>query len=268
VLFLLGGAGAIFASYMAVIFGLAPAEHLGSVTVASIALPALVSGLVMTAFIATEAKSARSKAGEVHELHAQLARKEVELTRIATHDDLTGLYSRHHLDDNVNIEFKRAERHGRPLALLLVEIDDLAEMGERVGSLSKGYLLSEVASVLRTALRINDIGCRYAEASLAALLPETDADGAVVVANKIRAQLADREFLGRRTGAGFKLTVSQGAAAVPARNITSREEFLKAAETALVEAKTSGADQVRTCVPPPDADAAPTPESDEELLAG
>jgi diguanylate cyclase (GGDEF)-like protein len=250
VLFLLAGAGAIIASYMAVIFGLAPAEGIGSGTVASIALPALVSGLVFTAFIAMLAKSTRDTAGHVHELHAQLARKEVEITRLASHDELTGLYSRHHFDETVGLEFERAKRHDRPFSVLLVQLDDLEGFAERAGSLSKGYVLSEVASLLRTALRINDTGGRYTDDCLAVLLPETDALGADVVAERVRAELAKRQFFGRGKSVATMLTVSQGIAAFPCAGVSSHHELQKAAELALAQAKSAGGGGIRAYAPP------------------
>ena len=268
VLFLLAGAGAIFASYMAVVFGLAPADGLGSGTVASIALPALVSGLVFTAFIAMVARSDRASTGQVHELHAQLARKEVEITRLASHDELTGLYGRHHFDETVGLEFERSKRHGRVFAVLLVQLDDLEGFAERAGSLSKGYVLSEVASLLRTALRINDTGGRYTDDCLAVLLPETDEQGAAIVAQRVHAELAKREFFGRGRSVAAMLTVSQGIAAFPGNGITSHHELQKAAEVALVEAKVAGGGAVCTFASPlSDVDAALQDEADTRALA-
>jgi diguanylate cyclase (GGDEF)-like protein len=260
--FLVLGPLAVFASYMAVIFGLAPADGLGSGTLASIALPGLVSGLVVTGLIAMYTTVSHATSGQVRELQAQLAKKEVELTRLATHDDLTGLYSRHHFDETVSLEFERARRHARPFAVLLAEIDALDEFMERGGGLSRGYLLAEVAALLRTTLRINDIGCRYSDGCLAVLLPETDIDGAGVVADRIQTQLARREFFGRGKAGGATLTVSQGIAAFPESAVESHRDLQKAAEAALVEAKSAGGATIRVYAPP----VAPV-QADREPLA-
>jgi diguanylate cyclase (GGDEF)-like protein len=259
-LFLLGGAAAIAASYLAVIFGLSPAESFGSSTIASIALPALVSGFVVVAFIAMEAKGARDMAGKVHQLQAQLAHKEVELTRMATHDDLTGLCSRLHFDETLSLEFERARRHSRPFAIVLAEIDGLEEFTERTGSLSRSYVLAEVAALLRATLRINDTGCRYTDSCLAVLLPETDLPGAQVVAERVRMELARREFFGRGQATGSKLTVSQGIAVFPSAGLASHQDLHKAARVALIEAKSAGRGNIRCYAPAPGvaADADPT----------
>lgn len=244
ILFLVGGAAAIFASYMAVIFGLAPAESFGSVTLAQIALPALVSGLVMTFFIASEARNERETSGQLHELNAQLARKEIEIGRLSATDDLTGLYTRHHFDANAKLEFERANRHGRPLALLLIEIDDVDGAGERMGALTSNYLLSEVGALLRTLLRINDIGSRYTPSTLAVLLPETNAQQAALVCEKLRKLVAEREFLPQRTDSTLLITISQGIAVAPSADISAPNEFLRAGERALGSAQAAGIDQV------------------------
>ncbi len=263
ILFLLGGAGAILASYMAVIFGLAPAESLGSGTIARIALPGLVSGLVFAAFVAMEAKGVRDAAGRMHELNAQLAHKEVELTRLATHDDLTGLYSRHHFDEALALEFERAQRHGRPLALLVAHIDDLQGFAERAGSLSRGYVLAEVAALLRTMLRVNDIGCRYTDDGLAILLPEADDAAASVAAERLRDEVTKRQFFGRGKAVASRLTISQGIAAYPALGISSLLDLRKAAESALGEAKAAGGGAIGVNVPPE-----PAPIEDEDDPSG
>lgn len=244
IVFLALGSAAIFASYMAVIVGFAPAESFGSVTLARIALPALVSGLVMTLFIATEARSERETSGQLHELNAQLARKEIEIGRMSALDDLTGLYTRHHFDANAKLEFERATRHGRPLALLLIEIDDVDGAGERMGALTSNYLLSEVGAFLRTLLRINDIGSRYTPSTLAVLLPETNAQQAAVVCERLRKVVAEREFLPQRADSELQVTISQGIAVVPSADIASAAEFLRAGERALGQARASGVDQV------------------------
>jgi diguanylate cyclase (GGDEF)-like protein len=149
----------------------------------------------------------------------------------------------------LDLELGRVERHGRPLALILMEVDDLAELGEHIGSLSKGYVLSEVGSVLRSTLRINDVGCRYGPEQVAALLPEATETQALAVANKIRSLVAQRAFGGRRPDGGFNLTISQGIALVTRDRVPTRTDLLKSAEQVLAEARANGVDQVKVAQP-------------------
>jgi diguanylate cyclase (GGDEF)-like protein len=258
---------AVGASYWALLVGEGASATLDAATIARIVLPGFVSALVITAYIAWDGLKGRETRGTVSQLSAQLIRKEIEIDRLSAVDELTGLYTRHHFDENVTLEFRRAERYRRPVALLLIEVDDLAELGERVGKLSRGYLLSEVGAILRTMLRANDIGCRYTNDTLAALLPETNGPQALIVADKVRALVAAHEFLGQKHSKGLRITVSQGVAIVPSARIATRQEFLKAAEGALSTARASGRDQVQLHAPPAPREALDGP-SDTQRLAG
>ena len=262
--FVLASGIAVGLSYVAVLVGQGARPDLSATTVASIALPALVSGFVMTVYIAWDLRHARAAEDEVSELNAQLVRKEIQIDRLSTVDDLTGLNTRYYFDENLDLEFKRAERFGRPLSLLLIELDDTAQLGHPASKLSKNYLLSEIGAILRSSLRAHDIGCRYRGETLAVLLPETDAAGARTVAAKTRSMLGAHEFFGRRFGAAIGLSVSQGIAIAPVPGVDSTEQLLRAAEEALVAARTAGFDQVRVY----ECAAGVEPASEDERLAG
>lgn len=243
--FVLASGIAVGLSYVAVLAGQGARPDLSAATVASIALPALVSGFVMTAYIAWDLRHARAAEGQVSELNAQLVRKEIQIDRLSTVDGLTGLNTRYYFDESLDLEFKRAERFGRPLSLLLIELDDADGIGDQGSKLSKNYLLSEIGAILRSALRAHDIGCRYRGETLAVLLPETDAAGACTVAAKTRSMVGAHEFFGRRFGAALGLSVSQGVAVAPVPGVESPEQLLEGAEAALLAARTTGYDQVR-----------------------
>lgn len=253
-------------SYLTVIEGLPADPGFGAVTVASIAVPALIAGLLMIAYIAWDVGAERGKRAEASVLGAELVRKEIEIDRLATVDELTGLHTRHIFLENVELEYQRAVRYGRPLALLLVEIDDARSLGEQARKLSKSYLLSEVAGALRAQLRANDQGGRYLPEVLGVLLPETTAAQAALVAEKVRGSLTTREFFGRRFGAEIGLTISQGVAVVPAPGVASSADLLRAGEAALQTARAAGIGQIHVFEPSPDE--APEDEAEEERLAG
>jgi diguanylate cyclase (GGDEF)-like protein len=228
ILFLVGGAAAIFGSYMAVLFGVAPEPGFGPATLASIALPALVSGFVMTAFIAMESRAARETTGMVSSLNAQLARKEIEIGRLSSMDELTGLTARNRFDGIARAEFDRSTGGGHPLSLLIIELDE-ADQGQG-GALSKGYLLAEVASIVRSTLRVDDVGARYGDHSLAVLLPDTDEEQAQQMAEHVRRLVSERQFVGERAGGGFGIRVSLGVATAPSAEVRTCDDLVGAAE--------------------------------------
>ena len=242
---IIAGAGiAVCASYLVVIFGIAPETTVGPVAFASIAIPGMVTGFVMASYVIWETRNAREAKSKTSELSAQLIRKEIEIGRLSTVDELTGLYTRREFDEMIRLEFERFRRHKRESSFLILEIDDIAELGDHVGQLGKGFLLAEVSAIIKHALRTIDLGCRYTNDSLAILLPETNAAQARIVAGRIQAAVSKIEVLGQRQGHEFKLTVSQGiAVAGPA--VRSHVDLMRAAEQALAEARASGYDEVR-----------------------
>jgi diguanylate cyclase (GGDEF)-like protein len=250
-LFVVAGGVAVFASYLIAIAdpGSWTAGTLGVV------LPGAVSAAVLITYAVWESRNERSIQGKAQELSAQLVRKEIEIGRLATVDELTGLYTRREFEDFLRLEIERARRHGREASLLLIEIDDIVELGEQVGSISKGYLLSEVSGILRSQLRTNDLGCRFSNDTLALLLPETGREQALVVAGKLRAAVDKHEFLGHLDGSTVRLTVSQGIAT--GRHARDEHEWTRAAENALCDARAGGFDQVRVYELPPPADEPP-----------
>lgn len=248
------GGVAVFASYLAVLLG--PADEVtGGRTALGIILPGVMSAIVLIIYATWENRNYSRVKGMADELSAQLVRKEIEIGRLATVDELTGLFTRREFEETLRLEFERARRHTRGLSLILIEIDDIAELGERVGSLSKGFLLSEVSAILRTQLRANDAGCRYTNESLAWVLPETSEAQAVTVAEKLRGLVAAHEFLGQLAG-GVELTVSQGiATATP--SMEGSERLQRAAESALASARASGFNRIEVHRRPAGADSLP-----------
>ncbi|HYM16101.1 MAG TPA: GGDEF domain-containing protein [Dehalococcoidia bacterium] len=237
-------------SYLTVVIGLGGNAQFNAVTVASIALPALVSGLVMVAYIVWDVRERRVEHGDVSALSAQLVRKEIEIDRLSSVDELTGLHTRHHFTENLALEYERAMRYNRPLALLLIEIDDAETLGEPARKLSKSYLLAEVAALVRAELRANDLGGRYMPDVLAVLLPETSPRLAQGVAERVRSLLSTREFFGRRFGVEIGLTISQGIAMAPAEGVDGADALVRAAQAALQMARSAGTGQIHMYEPP------------------
>lgn len=241
VAFLSTAALAVFLSYAAVTAGVAPDARVGSVVIAAIAFPGLITGFVMVAYVAWETHNVREASLRAEELSTQLMRKEIELGRMSSVDELTRLSSRKEFDNSLRMEFERRLRYGRELSLLMLEVDLAGRLGDAT---VKTYLLSQVASIFRSILRVNDIGGRYNAERLALLLPETDDIRAQLVADKIRTAVAGHELLGLPGEGERRVTVWIGIA-VADDEFTSPGQFASAAETALEEAIAGGYNQVR-----------------------
>jgi diguanylate cyclase (GGDEF)-like protein len=251
-LILLACGVAVFLSYAVVMVADAPDARVGPVTLAAIVLPGIVTGVVMLAYVSWETRNVRDARAQADELSAQLVRKEIEIGRLSTVDELTGLFTRREFDDMVSTEFERARRHSRELALLILEIDQLESVGEQVGAIRRGYLLAEIAGVLRHSLRASDVGCRFNSDSLVMILPETGGEQAMAVARKVREQVSGREFLTAIHQTAVRITVCQGIA-VTLPGMATVGDLIKAGEDALREARIAGPGEIRIAPAPPGA---------------
>jgi diguanylate cyclase (GGDEF)-like protein len=232
---------AVFSSYVFVGFGRAPDANVGIFTIAATVFPGLITGFVLVAYMAWETRNQRIAKGLADQLSAELMRKEIELGRMATLDELTRLYTRREFDKILIAEFERRRRYGRDLSLLLLDVDHVGDVGE--GKMSKTYLLSEIAGIFRMVLRANDVGARYTPDRLGLLLPETDSIRAQLVADKIRASVAKHEFLGLLRDGGVRVTVSVGIALAD-DDFSIPTQLMEAAETALAASIAAGYNQV------------------------
>jgi diguanylate cyclase len=124
----------------------------------------------------------KEKDREVDQLKNQILNYEARLQELMGTDELTGLPNRHVFKEHLTHSLKRAVRLGYSLSLMLIDIDHLREINLKHGHEIGDKVLIEVANVLRTSVREIDMPARWGGEELVAVLHETDADGAAVVA--------------------------------------------------------------------------------------
>jgi len=161
-----------------------------------------------------------------------------ELERSAFTDALTGLHNRAFFDQALRRELKRARRGARPLALLLVDVDDFKRVNDTLGHTAGDRALAALGRLVRRTLREIDLAARFGGEELVLLLPETAREGARIAAERLR--LAVAEGFAGDAPAG---TVSVGAAATPEDGLEA-EALLAAADGALYRAKGEGRNRV------------------------
>jgi diguanylate cyclase (GGDEF)-like protein len=177
-------------------------------------------------------------AGHASAALANAHRYEEMLDR-AQRDSLTGLANHGHLWATLALEFARAERHGRPLCLVLLDIDHFKAFNDRCGHIAGDEALCAVARTLETQSRAHDVVARYGGEEFAVILPETDLEGARCYAEKLRRALEEAQRRDGRPG----LTVSAGvAAAGPA--LRSPQQLVAQADARLYRAKQAGRNRV------------------------
>ena len=158
-------------------------------------------------------------------------------------DPLTGLYTRRHLDSNLEREFLRAKRYKNDLSIAVIDIDFFKKVNDTYGHLCGDYVLKEVAYMILDTLRKTDMVFRYGGEEFVAILTETPLDKAVIPLERLRNTVEKYPF--EYNGTRFQVTISIGASSTQTET-ENASEFLDHADKALYSAKNQGRNQVIT----------------------
>ena len=176
-----------------------------------------------------------ASANEVGELRRELE----EMRREAQTDGLTGLCNRRMFELRLREEAGAARDQDAPLALVMADIDHFKRFNDAYGHRTGDEVLRIVARVLRDCIKGQDTAARYGGEEFAAILPATDLDGGVTVAEQIRSRLGTKRLINRSTGEGFgTVTISLGVAQY--RPGEPLEVLIERADDALYRAKRDG----------------------------
>jgi len=181
-------------------------------------------------------------------LNGELLEKNRYLESIANLDGLTEVYNHRFFQESFVREINRAVRSGRPLSLLLVDLDRFKEINDYYGHQAGDYVLRGVCRLWRGLLRDYDVLARYGGEEFAILLPETGTKEAEVVAEKLRAATAGHDFSrGQET---YTVTASFGLSTLnPAEEKPSKDEIIERTDAALYGAKKKGRNRVEIYEP-------------------
>ncbi|THI89553.1 MAG: diguanylate cyclase [Nitrospira sp. CG24A] len=169
------------------------------------------------------------------------------IQELALRDSMTGLLNRRALEDVLAREFKGGFRYRSSACLLLVDLDYFKAINDQLGHLAGDQVLRGTAALMRRAVRDIDVVGRYGGEEFGIVLPHTDLDCALVLAERLRREIESQEF---EADQGIvRITASIGIAHIPAVTIRSVSEWIAAADSALYGAKASGRNRVVVHVP-------------------
>ena len=188
-------------------------------------------------------RTVREKEREIDQLRHQLANYEARLQELMGTDELTGLPNRHVFKEHLTHSLKRAVRLGYSLSLMLVDVDHLRDFNLRYGHEVGDSVLVEIAKILKSSVREIDMPARWGGEELVAVLHETDAEGASVVAERVRRRVAMLEVKDARTGKPIKITATLAVASYP-QHSSEPQSLLEAVGDALLVAKDKGCNVV------------------------
>jgi diguanylate cyclase (GGDEF)-like protein len=171
----------------------------------------------------------------------EVSRMQAELSRQALSDALTGLPNRRAFAARFDEALARARRQGRPLSLLVFDLDHFKQVNDRHGHAAGDTVLRHVATVVGAASRGEETFARIGGEEFACLLPDLDTTAAMAVADRLRAQLADIPAL--VSGNALTVTMSGGLATFP-QDGDNWDRLFSEADARLYSAKQAGRNRV------------------------
>ncbi|MCY2926346.1 MAG: diguanylate cyclase [Planctomycetota bacterium] len=162
--------------------------------------------------------------------------------RLSKTDELTDLANRRHFDQALQSAFVEARRYGRPLSVVVIDIDMFKAVNDSAGHCAGDDVIRAVGRAIRQCCRTADLPARQGGDEFVILMPETAAAGAAVVAERIRAAVAAINLA--TPGGGISVTVSTGVADMDSGGAESYQHLLALADKALYAAKQQGRNRV------------------------
>jgi len=176
--------------------------------------------------------------------HTSTLWQKARFYEMATIDGLTQLYVRRFLEQRLAEEIRKSQRSERKLSLMLLDIDHFKKFNDTWGHQTGDDVLRIVAKKIKDNVRKGvDIPARYGGEELTVVMPETEINGAMILAERIRTAIESTELENPSGGAPLKVTVSIGVSTFP-DHAKSLSEMIEKADIALYKSKASGRNQV------------------------
>ncbi len=185
-------------------------------------------------------RTVRRRTEDLHTTIRDLEAANRELERLARLDSMTGIPNRQSFYEQSALEIERFKRYGRPLSLILFDIDGFKQINDQLGHIEGDAVLRSFAQDLTSRLRAADVFARLGGDEFVALLPETEEKEAITVAERVLRELQQRAF----DHGGQSLTLSFSAGVAEFANDNSIDNWIRRADTRLYRSKQRGGGRV------------------------
>jgi diguanylate cyclase (GGDEF)-like protein len=178
----------------------------------------------------------------INQLLRKINEAQQKLVTLASIDDLTQLYNRRYFFERFNQEMERSKRYLRPLSCIIMDIDFFKHVNDSYGHLAGDRVIADIAHIVEKNCRQSDLAGRYGGEEYIILLPETEAAGAMIIAERIREMIEQHQTVDGK-GLVIRVTVSMGVASLTGtelRNMDNNERIIQQADDALLQAKKNG----------------------------
>jgi diguanylate cyclase (GGDEF)-like protein len=199
----------------------------------------------------TEMNQRKAREEDLLVLNNRLAEMNRELEKLSTTDSLTGLANRRSFNEFLSREWLREQRERQPFSVIMIDIDHFKNYNDHYGHLEGDVCLQKVAWALQSALcRPGDLLARYGGEEFVAILPHTDLQGAVELAENLHQRIRELELEHQASLVSSNVTVSAGIASVIPNQNFSPSQVVAMADKALYAAKQAGRNQSAIATPP------------------
>ena len=158
--------------------------------------------------------------------------------KLAMIDDLTGVFNRRYMDTFLMKEEKRSTRHGEMFSVMILDIDDFKKVNDTYGHPVGDKVLMEAAYEIKSAIREEDVLCRYGGEEFVIIMPETEYDKPPIIYNRLRNKLKESALCKEH-----KITISAGCATFN-KDAFNIETLIQCADIALYKSKRNGKDMI------------------------
>jgi two-component system, cell cycle response regulator len=170
-----------------------------------------------------------------------------EIYRLTIIDALTGCFNKRYLMEYLDRELARSARFRRPLTAVLLDIDHFKGLNDEYGHLFGDFTLRELAGLVRSVIRTEELLARYGGEEFVIVIPESELDDALALCERVRSLVECHVF--RIEDKSFRITISLGVATTCGSDALTGNELIRQADEKLYEAKRAGRNQVAVALP-------------------